>query len=720
MSSHRGAAGEIPEASEGVPGTMPHPRTCLHALSAQRPPIGSPRWAPLRALFACALLAFTLGRGEERNDTLELKPSKAEKPVPPPTSAAKVVIVPTDVDRQLGNLGDMLQRAAGLHVVRTGGIGDYLGVSVWGSSEYQVNVYVNGVLRNQANDPSLFLGDWDMSRVERIEVYKGLAPDDLPGSPMGGAINIITRDHAGGPALRGALGAGSFGSLRANGSVEYKKENWRGRFEAARNQADGDFPYYDDNGTEFAPGRHPDGAPRLSADDLTRKIRRNNAHAFSELAADLSFNPTPATETGAQVDVSDLHKQIPAPGPNIDSTVTVSAFRESRRVFLRGYGKWSGTDAEGSFDLSGTYLGDAYVDTSKGGGSVGIGYDDDFNAYTDLLAVLWGRTKVTGGLTLSALVSYGISGYVYSDRIADREYPGLYRYAGEGKLTPTYVLGRHSLQAILAANLTMEEQYGAAGSPFRTAASGEEWSDHWSLRLGYQYRLREGLWFSAQAGDAYRVPTFLERFGDRGTVLANPGLRPEGGANASLGAHAESRRYSQDIQAFATEGRRIITLEQNSQFVLVFRNTGATRILGLESRTAAAPRPWARTELDLTLMQAADVSGGSGSGAYKLIPYRPTTQASLRQTLTRRAWTLAATGYYQGLAYPNPSNRASLFDSYSHNTEWQSRCDLDLSWRVKHLLLAAGAHNLFDQRNFDFFNFPLPGLNFAFTLQADY
>jgi outer membrane receptor protein involved in Fe transport len=85
----------------------------------------------------------------------------------------------------------------------------------------------------------------------------------------------------------------------------------------------------------------------------------------------------------------------------------------------------------------------------------------------------------------------------------------------------------------------------------------------------------------------------------------------------------------------------------------------------------------------------------------------------------RGGWTLSATGYYQGLAYPNASNLASLFDSYSHNTEWQSRCDLDLSWRVKHLLLAAGVRNLFDQNNFDFFNFPHPGRNFAASVQAE-
>ncbi|HKP94401.1 MAG TPA: TonB-dependent receptor plug domain-containing protein [Fibrobacteria bacterium] len=698
---------------------MPHSRNGLHFPPAPRPLVRIARCALFLFWAAAAPCAEPAPAGPR--DTLELKPGRAERPAPLPTQAGKTVIVPTDVDRQLGNLGDMLQRAAGVHVMRSGGMGDYLGVSIRGASESQVSVYVDGVLRNQANDPSLFLGDWDLSRVERIEVYKGLAPDDMPGAPMGGAINIVTRNKADGPSAHAALGAGSFGSLRANGAVDYRRETWRGRFEAARNQADGDFPYYDDNGTEFQPGRHPDGAQRLGADDLTRKIRRNNAHAFSELSADLSFRPAPALEAGAQADVSRLRKEVPEPGPNLDPNEGVGAFRESDRVSLRGYGRWTGTDAEASFDLSGSRLADVYVDTSKGGGGVGLGYDDDRNAYTDLLASLWGRAKGTGGLTLSALLSYGISGYAYTDRLEDRAYPGIYRYTGEGKFTPVYVLGRHTVEAILSAAFILEEHYGHrefsyGGYP----VPAEAWSEHASLRLGYQYRPRPWLWFSAQAGNAYRVPTFLERFGDRGAILANPALRTESGVNGSLGAHGEGRGYSGDLQAFATEGRRIITLMQNSQFVMVYRNTDATRVLGLESRLSAAPRSWTRTDLDLTLMKAVNVSGGPGASGYKLIPYRPVTQASLRQTLLYGRWTLAATGYYQGLAYPNASNQASLFDSYSHNTEWQTRADLDLSWRVKHLLIAVGAHNLFDQRLFDFFNYPLPGRNFSACLQADY
>lgn len=691
---------------------MPQSRTCLIVPAAAH---------GLACLMLACALAFPVriqaagaGTGGTPGDTLALPDARSARPSPPPSAVAKVVITPTDVDRQLGNLADMLQRAAGLHVVRTGGMGDYTGVSVWGSSENQVNVYVDGVLQNRANDGSMFLGDWDLSRVERVEVFKGLAPDNLAGSPMGGAINIITRSGSQGAGVRGAVGAGSFGTLRANGSAEFRKSGWRGRVEAARNQADGDFVYYDDNGTEFKPGRNPNGAERLAEGDLTRKVRRNNAHGFSEVAANACY-AAGSWDLGVQADASRLHKQIPSPDPNVDSTIKVLAFRDSDRLSARGFGHWSDSRMEGSFDLSGSYQGDAYVDRA---GVVGVGVDDDHNAYTELIGSVWARSGLTEGFTLAALGTYGISGYAFTNRILDIEYPRFNRYTGEGKLTPIYTRGGHTLEGILAATVTLEERYGEGLGAFNSAlAPGEDWDSHWSMRLGYQYRIRERIWLSAQGGSTYRIPTFLERFGDRGSIVGSADLRPEAGATGSAGLHAEGRGLGADFQVFATEGRRIIRLLQISQNVMRYSNTDATRVFGVESRLTAAPRPWTRTELDVTLQKAVAVSSAAGD---RLVPYKPLSQVSLRQILMRRGWTLSATGYYQGLAYPNASNEASLFDSYSHNTEWQARCDADLSWRAKHLLVAAGARNIFDQRLFDYFNYPLPGRSYAVTVQAEY
>lgn len=648
-------------------------------------------------------------------DTLDLPASRA---LPPPP-AARETLIPSDVDRQLGDLGDLLQRLAGVHVMRAGGLGDYLGVSLRGASESQVGVYVNGVLQNPAADPSLFLSSWDLARVERVEVYQGLAPGDLPGAPLGGAINIVTREAASaGPHARGALGAGSFGSLKANGAAEVKAGRWRARMLAARDQARGDFPYYDDGGLEYEPGRHPEGADRLGPDDLVRKTRRNNAHGLSELAGRLAYAPSPAWEGGVQAEASRLSKQIPAPYAGVDSSVRVDASLASDRTAVGGNLRYARGPAEISLDLSGSWLRQVYLDTSNGIGAVGIGYDNDRNAYLDGRADLRARIAPGSGLELAVLLGYGASAYFYSDRTSGRAYPGVFRYAGEAKLTPTFTRGNHVWQASLDAPVILDEQsaarrYGYGGK----AIPAEAWDWRVLARLGYQYRLGEGRWLFVQGGQGARQPTFLEKYGDRGAVLANPSLRAESGWTGSAGARLRSRRWSAEATLFAAAQSRLITLEQNAQNVLTYRNTARARILGMETRLSASPRPWARSEIDLTAQRAA--SGGTWFGELR-IPNRPDFQASLREIVSARGFSLAASAYYQGLAFPNAANLPSLFDSYSHNTRWQARCDLDLSWRYRHLLVAAGARNLFDQRAFDFFNYPLPGRSFAAAVQAEW
>jgi outer membrane cobalamin receptor len=671
-------------------------------------------------LAACLACALARPRADAP-DTVSL-PSARVRAAPPAPAAAKAVLIPDDVDRQLGNLGDLLQRLPGLHVMRAGGVGDYLGVSVWGASDAQVSVYVNGVPQNPAADPSLFLSGWDLARIERVEVYKGLAPDHLPGAPMGGAINIVTREDApagASPAsLRLAAGAGSFGALKANGSARYARGPWSGRVEAARDQADGDFPYYDDNGLEYKPGRNPDGSGKLGPGDLVRKVRGNNAHGLTDLAADLGYRPAQGFELGLQADASRLDKRIPAPYPGIDSSVRVSADLLTDKASVRGRGRWSAGRAEAAFDLSGSWLRQDYVDTSQGGGAIGIGYDRDRNAYVDGLADAWARLDAGAGVTLSALIAYGGTGYFFTDRLAGRAYPGIFRYTGEGKFNALWTRGRHTLQAVLDARVTLQEQAAARRFGFDGSRLPDEERDAAALpRLGWQYRRDEQRWLSLEAGLSERLPTFLEKYGDRGTVVANPGLKRETAWDGAATAHAEGARGSAELTAFARAQRDLITVEQNAQYVLVYRNTARARILGAEARLAAAPRPWTRSELDLTLQRAENATPGDPLEG-KRLPYRPDFQAAVRQVFAWRGWGLAASAYYQGRSYPNAANLPSLFDAYSHDSRWQSRCDLDLSWRSRHLLLAGGVRNLFDQNAFDFFNYPLPGRSFAFTAQA--
>ncbi len=667
----------------------------------------------------CSGAGAAQARMGREGDTLELPQKSVYRDTSADAAPVKTELVPTDEDRLTGNLGDLLQRMSGAHVVRTGGIGDYLGVSLWGGSEQQVNIYVNGVLQNRAVDPAQFLSEWDLSRVEKIEVYKGLVPDNLAGAPMGGALNIITRESLPGVGTQAAVGAGSFGSWKGEGGWNYRGESSRAHVQAVRDQSDGDFSYYDDNGAEFQTGRNPDGVGRLGPDDLIRKTRRNNAAEFSLLDGSYSIVPPsiPGLEIGAQSELSWLHKQVPSPYANVDSTINFSTFREAMKSSGHAFGRWEQNNRSLSLDLSGALNNERYVDTGDVRSRIGPAPNRDRNTYLDLQASLSGMQRISEGFTVSGFCNYGLSGFLYQDQAAAKTYPWLVRYTGEGKISPAYRTGHHAFQGAVSALLDVQEYDGIAYALGGQRLPNEVWGRHWAAQGGYQYKPRAAWSLSAQLGSAYRIPTFLEKFGDRGTVSGNPGLRDEEGVKASLGLHAESSRWELDAQVFGSEGRRIITLIQVTDNVLKYSNTGATRVIGAETDLAWKPKTWNRTDLGLTLEKALAVNGDAANAEYKLIPYRPQSQASLRESFFKGGWTLAATGYYQGLAFPSAANYPSIFDSYSHNTEWQSRVDLSLSWRRRHFLATGGMNNAFDQRNFDFFNYPLPGRSFAAALQ---
>src|SRR5262249_832590 len=60
-------------------------------------------------------------------------------------------------------------------------------------------------------------------------------------------------------------------------------------------------------------------------------------------------------------------------------------------------------------------------------------------------------------------------------------------------------------------------------------------ADLFPPRLGLTLRLRDDLPLKANGGRYARVPTFGELFGNQGSVIGNPDLKPEHGVNADVG-----------------------------------------------------------------------------------------------------------------------------------------------------------------------------------------
>lgn len=113
------------------------------------------------------------------------------------------------------DLGDLLQRKAGLEAVRLGGAGQQTSLFLRGTDSNHVLVLVDGVRVNPATIGTAAIQNIAPELVERVEIVKGPRSTLYGSDAIGGVINVITRSGAGTP-TRVQLGSGRHDSHSAS------------------------------------------------------------------------------------------------------------------------------------------------------------------------------------------------------------------------------------------------------------------------------------------------------------------------------------------------------------------------------------------------------------------------------------------------------------------------------------------------------------------------
>lgn len=204
------------------------------------------------------------------------------------------VIYPDDTKGEHKSMPDLLDQVPGVFVRRVNGTGQYTTASIRGSAPSQVNIYVDGVPYNISGESAADISTIPVSNIERIEVYRGTVPARFSGSPLGGAINIVTKRAK---SLSGTISGGirSFGGWQTSGNLNLPLLGGSLLLGADAEGSKGDFDYiyyaFDQvRNTRFGTGA--DGLPntpfsiydaiagkRVSSgayDYPTRRTRQNN------------------------------------------------------------------------------------------------------------------------------------------------------------------------------------------------------------------------------------------------------------------------------------------------------------------------------------------------------------------------------------------------------------------------------------------------------------
>lgn len=473
------------------------------------------------------------------------------------TGGAATVI---EVDERLAasaDLGQALQGSAGATIVRLGGLRDWSGVSLRGSSFRQVQVHLDGVALNPDGSDSVNLAELPLHAFSRIEVYRGAAPPQLAAAPIGGVVNLVTADEAA-PQLRVTVGSLGTTQLSATGGTPH----WLLFAEAFRSE--GDFIHFVDNGTVY----------NLS-DDALRPRGNNEKSQLTTLARyRASFGAWELTALDAFLA---RDEGLPGRATTPSSYATLSTQRNLLVLRGRRVGESSSLELR-AWDLRRQEL---LLDPMN---EVGVGNQRaGLTSSTGLL--LHGSWLLVPWLVPSATLGYRRDRYSVEDRVSGlTQGPALRNgWSATGSAALWFWEERIEVAPVLHAQLLDNRSLG--DRPFDVGPVSPD-SEPLILSLSPRGTLAlrpiEGLLLRASAGRYLRPPDFTELFGDRGALHGNPDLVPETGLHADLGVRASRGPLTLDAALFHVRSEHLIVMVQNSQATMVPVNLDGALARGVE------------------------------------------------------------------------------------------------------------------------------------------
>ncbi len=633
-------------------------------------------------------------------DTLEVmadRPSRAEVAVLR-TGFATIHELSSDRSRPI-TVPDIIERGAGVHLRRYGGLGSYSVASVRGSTPGQVEVYLDGVPLRSGQWGVSDLSELPIGGVERIEVFRGAAPVEFGGSPIGGVIHLVTRPPDR-PSVSVSQTAGSYETWRTALSVSGRVGPLAGALSVSRLSSRGDFEYLNRNGT------------LENLDDDAVVTRRNNHLEQTNALLRLSTDTFGGWTFGLTDEL--LLKEHGIPG--IENVPILHAHADVASNLLRVTADTPDWPVSGQLGVWHTARRDRFYNPAN---EVGLHRSDTIDRIRTVgvdgrASTYW----LAGRQTLTAFVSLLDERYVPED--AD---PRVGTGFARKRTTATVALedrvrladGRIELAATLrhvgaSDNYTGPLPFGQPPEPLdelhRVAVA--------SPSLGVRVTPLD--WFTVKAGvsESGRLPTMLETFGAGGTVEANTELGPETARSVDGGVVLSpwNGRLFVEASAFRVETEDLIIFLQNSQRTVKAFNIESARTDGFElSARAEVHGGWsfsgAYTWLDAVNTGPSPVYNG------KTIPHTPEHELFARASWSDDAATFWYEHRWQSESWRDRANLPENRSEARHIAGGGFRFELVPG----RLALAGEIINIGNERTADVEGFPLPGRSAYATLE---
>ena len=646
--------------------------------------------------------------------------STAEATDPQATSAAVTVI---EVDASLAASSDVstvVDSASGTTVQRLGGLGDWSGVSIRGSTLRQVQVVLDGIPLNPDGASAVNLSELPLFAFERVEIFRGNAPPELAASPIGGVVHLRTGEGRHGTSA--AVSHGSLDTSRVTAMTRQTSTDTRIPVDvlavADLFSTEGDFAYYDDNGTTY----------NLFDDQRTTRENNDKRQLNTHLRLRLGPADTRLTLLTAYLSRSEGlpgHANNPTRDVSLHTgrSLTAASFELQRGLSKLETRTWL------------LVRGDTYDDRA---GEVGTGNQHNEDQFTSGGGLVhWQRLMgrhVVGGFTLGARQDR----FGTTDLLTERESNTTRRLAVTPAIDADIRLwqDRVTLSPVVGAQLIDNRALGTV--PFERTPIAPEASDTLvapTPRFGALVRPIPPVAFKANVGTYVRPPDFTELFGDRGAIIGNTDLKPERGTQWDVGARAVAPSAwpvhgSVEIGHYWNAVDDLIVMVQNSQRTSVPVNLDQGWIQGVEA-ALTLQLPFVETQSNLTRNTSVNLSG-ERQYANNQLPRIPTWELYQRTALVwadrvrlGHTWSYTDGNYWDRTNYYLAAPRAfhGAFLRVSPGGAWPSvEVDgLNLTDRIVEVV----PRNVLDPSDgarvvrptTDFVGYPLPGRTVLVTLR---
>ena len=613
-----------------------------------------------------------------------------------------------DVSKQQGrfsSLPEILQREGGIRVRQFGGLGSYSTLSIRGTNPNQSKIFINGIPLQNAQTGEVNLADLPFEQLDKIEIYKTGTPNSLPGSNIGGGINLNYQKKFEKPITKIQMGGGSFNTGKLTVSHSQTSSGWSWNVFGLGEKSDQNFSFLNDKGTPFNP----------FDDTIDRRRNAQFQRGNGFFTASKEFEKT---TFNFLLDVNSRNQGIPGSASNQTRKVeraydrfTTGLSTETKEFIIENLKLETRSYFSGFRDQ----LFDPLSEFSSGTPN-SKAMDRQFGANISLTLFTFETNNITrlgfGGERESFLRER----FSANQLVSERE-PGRFRNYRYANFENEIRLFSKKLSIVPGISFNY---YKDQFSPTSSQDPANKVTSFLNPKFGISYAaISDSKWeliFKGNASRENRIPNFLELFGERGQITANTNLRPEKANSYDLGFTLSKMeatfKTSIEVSLYRKTIVDMILFLPNSQFTLRADNVDSASIRGAEVFWKNKWKDAFRLDANLQYNQAINNSSSPFLNG-KYLPLRPLWQGGV---VTSYAFGSFEAGYeftYIGanfrdrtndyLGYQPSRSLHNLFFFYSlwkKEEEKQVQSELRINFEVK---------NVSDVKAFDYVGYPLPG-----------